>query len=147
PDELLQAAVDVMVALNDRAAAAALAAGVRAMTDVTGFGLLGHLHNLCRESGLAGEVDCESVPAIPGVERLLRDEELAVSGGSVRNREWADGFARIDARIDPWRTRLLADATTSGGLLVAVSEQSAARIPGTAIGRLCDGPPGTIAVV
>ncbi len=145
-DDLLQAAVEVMAMLNDRAAAAALAAGVRAMTDVTGFGLLGHLHNICRESGLAGEVDAESVPAIPGVERLLRDKEVGVSGGSRRNREWVESFARIDARVAPWRARLLTDATTSGGLLVAVRAEVAERIPGTVIGRLCRGTPGEIAV-
>ena len=75
-----------MVELNARASQAALDAGVHAMTDVTGFGLLGHLHNVARESGLAAEVDAASVPAIPGVEALLQDEG-AISGGSARNAE------------------------------------------------------------
>lgn len=144
-DDLLARAVEVMVTLNEHAATAALAAGVRAMTDVTGFGLLGHLHNLCRESGLAAELDAESVPAIPGVQALLADES-GVSGGSQRNAEWAEDFATIGARVQPWRTRLLTDATTSGGLLAAVNAQSAARLPGSVIGRLCEGLAGTISV-
>ncbi len=61
-----------MVELNAAASQAALDAGVHAMTDVTGFGLLGHLHNLARESGLAAEVDAAAVPAIDGVEALLQ---------------------------------------------------------------------------
>jgi selenide,water dikinase len=144
-DELLARAVEVMVALNDRASTAALAAGVRAMTDVTGFGLLGHLHHLCRESGLAAELDAESVPAIAGAEVLLADES-GVSGGSRRNEEWAEGFATISARVEPWRARLLIDATTSGGLLAAIDAKAAGLLPGNVIGRLCDGPAGSISV-
>jgi selenide,water dikinase len=142
---LVAAAVDVMVELNARASEAALAAGVHAMTDVTGFGLLGHLHHVARESGLAAEVDAAAVPAIDGVEALLRDGH-AVSGGSARNAEWAAGFATIDAGVEPWRAALVTDATTSGGLLVAVAPERAAEVPGTVVGRLVDGAPGTISV-
>lgn len=145
PDELLARAVDVMVELNDRASAAALAAGARAMTDVTGFGLLGHLHNLCRESGLAAEVEANRVPAILGVEDLLADD-TGVSGGSRRNAEWAREFATITERVEPWRARLLVDATTSGGLLVAIDGEFADQLPGTVIGRLREGLAGSISV-
>jgi len=144
-DGLVAAAVDVMVALNAGASEAALAAGVHAMTDVTGFGLLGHLHNVARESGLAAEVDADAVPAIDGVEALLRAEG-AVSGGSARNAEWAATFTRFDDGVAPWRSRLITDATTSGGLLVALPESRAAEVPGVVVGRLVDGPPGTITV-
>ena len=144
--ELVAAAVAVMVELNARASEAALAAGVHAMTDVTGFGLLGHLHNVARESGLAAEVDAAAVPAIDGVEALLRDAG-AVSGGSARNAEWAATFATIDAGVDDWRARLITDATTSGGLLAAVPADAAGAIPGgTVVGRLVAGTPGTITV-
>jgi selenide,water dikinase len=145
-DGVLRSAIEVMVTLNDEAAAAALDAGVRAMTDVTGFGLLGHLHNLCRESGLAAEIDAESVPAILGVQELLEGDEVGVSGGSKRNAEWAQSFARIAAHVQSWRSHLLVDATTSGGLLAAVTAEMVDRLPGTVIGRLCPGPVGTIAV-
>src|SRR3954467_12383511 len=102
--ELVAAAVAVMVELNARASEAALAAGAHAMTDVTGFGLLGHLHHVARESGLAAEVDAAAVPAIEGVEALLRAGG-AVAGGSARNAEWAATFATIDPGVAPWRAR------------------------------------------
>jgi selenide,water dikinase len=144
--ELVAAATAVMVELNAKASQAALDAGVHAMTDVTGFGLLGHLHNVARESGLAAEVDAASVPAIPGVEALLQDEG-AISGGSARNAEWAATFSTIDPSVEPWRARLIIDATTSGGLLAAVPADTADSIAGgTVIGRLVTGEPGTIHV-
>jgi selenide,water dikinase len=142
-DALLARAVEVMAALNDRASAAALAAGASAMTDVTGFGLLGHLHALARESGLAAEVQAGAVPALEGVEALLADEG-AVSGGSRRNREYADGFTTFAAGVEPWRARLACDATTSGGLLVAVDPARASEVPGSVVGRLVAGEPGAI---
>jgi selenide,water dikinase len=143
--ELLQAAVDVMVELNDAAAAAARTAGVHAATDVTGFGLLGHLHSLARASGVAAEIDAAAVPAIEGVEELLTDDG-AVSGGSRRNRAYADGFTRWSDAVPAWRRRLLCDATTSGGILAAVPPERADRIPGALVGRLTDGPSGAIRV-
>jgi selenide, water dikinase len=144
--DLVAAAVSVMVELNAAASQAALDAGVHAMTDVTGFGLLGHLHNLTRESGLAAELDASAVPAIDGVEPLLRDDG-AISGGSKRNAEWAATVATIDDTVAPWRARLIIDATTSGGLLAAVPAETAGSIAGgTVIGRLVAGEPGTIRV-
>jgi selenide,water dikinase len=143
---LVVAAVSVMVALNAAASQSALAAGVHAMTDVTGFGLLGHLHNVARESGLAAEIDAATVPAIDGVEALLQDDG-AVSGGSAGNAKWAATFATIDAAVPAWRARLVTDATTSGGLLAAVPAETADAITGaTVIGRLVTGTPGTIHV-
>lgn len=144
-DATLARAVDVMTTLNAEAARAAVAAGVHAMTDVTGFGLLGHLHNLTRESGLAAEVDAAAVPAIEGVEALLRGDD-GVNGGSRRNADWAARFATFDDGVDPWRRRLVVDATTSGGLLVALPADAAARVPGTVVARLVDGEAGTVAV-
>jgi selenide, water dikinase len=144
--ELVGAAVAVMVELNAAASQSALAAGVHAMTDVTGFGLLGHLHNVARESGLAAEIDAAAVPAIDGVRELLSDDG-ALSGGSRRNAEWAQTFANIDAAVPAWIARLIVDATTSGGLLAAVPAEKAAAIAGgTVIGRLVRGEPGTIHV-
>jgi selenide, water dikinase len=145
PPGLLQAAVDVMVELNAEASAAAAAAGASALTDVTGFGLLGHLHSLARASGVAAEVDADAVPAITGVDDLLRDE-AAVSGGSRRNRAYADGFTRWDAAVPAWRRRLVCDATTSGGLLAAVPPHRTALVPGAVIGRLTTGEAGRIDV-
>jgi selenide, water dikinase len=144
-DVLLARAVEVMTTLNAAASAAAVEAGASAITDVTGFGLLGHLHALARESGVAAEVDAAAVPAIEGVEELLADDG-AVSGGSRANRGYAEGFASFAERVAPWRERLVCDATTSGGLLVAIDPARAAAVPGVVVGRLVAGPPGAIAV-
>jgi selenide, water dikinase len=143
--DLLAQAIATMVALNADASRAALDAGVHAMTDVTGFGLLGHLHHLCRESGLAAEIDAVAVPSLDGVPELLACEE-AVSGGSRRNGAWAETFTTFGPDVPPWRRRLLVDATTSGGLLAAAPACAAQEIDGAIVGRLLDGPAGTIAV-
>jgi selenide,water dikinase len=138
-------AVAVMTTLNADAAAGARAAGAHALTDVTGFGLLGHLHELTRASGVAAEVDAGAVPAIDGALGLLA-EETAVSGGSRRNAEHAREFASVAEGIDPARRRLLTDAMTSGGLLAAVAPERAGEVPGAVIGRLVAGPAGAISV-
>lgn len=144
-DELLDRAVEVMVALNADTARIAVGAGVHAMTDVTGFGLLGHLHNMCRASGLSAELDVASIPAIEGVRELLAAGE-GISSGARGNREWAAGFTEIADTVEPWQARLLSDATTSGGLLAAVSVQDSHLLAGRVIGRLRGGTPGAIAV-
>jgi selenide,water dikinase len=141
----LAQAVEVMTTLNAAASAAAVDAGASAITDVTGFGLLGHLHALARESGVAAEVDTAAVPAIEGIEELLADDG-AVSGGSRANRGYAEDFASFADGVAPWRERLVCDATTSGGLLVAIDPARAAAVPGAVVGRLVAGPPGAIAV-
>jgi selenide,water dikinase len=113
------------------------------MTDVTGFGLLGHLHELCLGSGCAAEIDAEAVPAIEDALELASDEGCR-AGGSRRNAEHAAAFTEFADDVPDDRRFLLADAMTSGGLLVAVPES--AEGPGTRIGRLVDGEPGTISV-
>jgi selenide,water dikinase len=144
-EALVERAIDVMTTLNAEGARAARAAGAHALTDVTGFGLLGHLHELATASGLAAELDAASVPAIDGVLELLQDE-AALAGGSKRNRadaaQWAD-FA--DGVPEP-RRRLVCDAMTSGGLLAAVPAGAAERVGGWIVGRLVEGPAGTISV-
>ncbi len=143
-DALLAQAVATMVELNGPASTLALQAGAHAMTDVTGFGLLGHLHHLCRESGLAARLDSERVPALAGVEDLLSGQD-GRSGGSRRNAEWAEGFTELAESVPGWRRQLLCDATTSGGLLAAVPPDADVD-PATVIGALTDGPAGTIEV-
>ena len=145
--ELLARAVEVMVALNGPAADAARAAGAHAVTDVTGFGLLGHLHNVVHASGVAAVIDAACVPAIDGVLELLAlDDAPAVSGGSRRNRDYAASFTTFDWAVSEARASLVCDATTSGGLLVAVDPGRVDEIPGTVVGRVVAGEPGTIAV-
>ncbi len=144
--DLLPAAVETMTALNAEAAAGARAAKAHALTDVTGFGLLGHVHELTAASGLAAELEAEAVPALDGVEELLQTGN-AVSGGSRRNREHAETFTSFADDVDEWRRSLMCDAMTSGGLLVAVAPERAGDVPGPVIGRLVEGEPGSITVV
>jgi selenide, water dikinase len=143
---LLARAVEVMTTLNADGARAARAAGAHGVTDVTGFGLLGHLREMTAASGVAAEVHADAVPAIAGVEALLRDGD-AVSGGSRRNRAHAETFTRFADDVAEWRRSLVCDATTSGGLLVALAPERAGDVPGAVVGRLVEGAAGTISVV
>ena len=146
PDRVLASAVEVMTELNAGAAAAARAAGAHAMTDVTGFGLLGHLHELTLAGGLAAVVEAAAVPVIDGVLELLA-EDRAIAGGSRHNRRYAEEFASFEDAVDEVSRRLVTDAMTSGGLLVAVDPGRAGEIPGALLGHLVEGKPGTIRVV
>ena len=143
----LAEAIEVMTTLNRDASKAALKAGAHAMTDVTGFGLLGHLHELALASGLAAEVRADQVPAIDGVLELLAlPDESAVAGGTRRNRTHAEGFTTFAGDVPEARRWLACDAMTSGGLLVALAEPDAGGVPSAVIGRLVPGEPGTITV-
>jgi selenide,water dikinase len=145
-EEVVAAAVEVMCELNAESARAAQSAGAHAMTDVTGFGLLGHLRELTSASGLAAEVNAAAVPAIPGALELLADDR-ALAGGSRKNRRYAEHYATFAPGVDEVRRRLVCDAMTSGGLLVALPRQRAGELPGAEIGRLLEGEAGTVAVV
>ena len=134
----------VMTTLNAEASELAVAAGASAMTDVTGFGLLGHLHELCEASGVSAELEAGAVPAIDGVLELLRSAEAPVAGGTRRNREWVEPWVDWDEAVPEDRRWLLCDAMTSGGLLVAAPPGSGA--PGALIGRVTAGAAGRIAV-
>jgi selenide, water dikinase len=117
--EVFPQAVTTMVALNRVAAEAALAGGVRCATDITGFGLLGHLYKLARASNLTAVVDAGAVPYLDGARDAL--DAGYVSGGTRRNLEWVSphvGWGGSTA-TDEGERLLLADAQTSGGLLVA----------------------------
>jgi selenide,water dikinase len=129
-------AVATMTALNREASEAALAAGVTCATDVTGFGLLGHLHKLARASGVTAVVDTAAVPYLDGAREAVRDGY--VSGGTRRNLEWVAPYTDF-GDTDLHTRLLLADAQTSGGLLVA------GQIPGApVIGELVPRGPHSI---
>jgi len=113
--EVFAEAVTSMSTLNRDASRAALAAGVTCATDVTGFGLLGHLWKLARASGVSAVVDAAAVPYLDGARDSLA--EGFVPGGSRRNLDWVR--THLDATVDDDELVLLADAQTSGGLLVA----------------------------
>jgi selenide, water dikinase len=119
--EVFPQAVAAMTALNRDAAEAALAAGATCATDVTGFGLLGHLHKLARASGVTAVVEAAAVPYLDGARDALAGGY--VSGGTRRNLAWVRPHLRTDG-VEEDELLLLADAQTSGGLLVA------AEVPG-----------------
>lgn len=120
PAEVIAAAIRVMTELNGSASGAALKVGCSACTDVTGFGLLGHLHEMAFGSGVGARVRFHDVPLIDGVRELLALEEAP--GGTYSNRDhlnsenaviWPDGFSEEDQLV-------LCDAQTAGGLLISV---------------------------
>jgi len=96
--------------------------GVHALTDVTGFGLLGHLLELARGAGLSAQLDMASIPLLPGVEQLAR--EGFFTGASGRNWDAYGKDVALDAAITPSQQALLTDPQTSGGLLVACDAAS-----------------------
>ncbi|MET3806530.1 selenide,water dikinase [Nakamurella sp. UYEF19] len=127
-------AIASMVSLNAAAGAAAVAAGIVAATDVTGFGLLGHLHKMARASGVEAVIDAGAVSYLDGARQALQDG--FVSGGTRRNLDWVRPF--LDAGVFEDELLLLADAQTSGGLLVA------GEIPGApVIGEFVSATPGS----
>jgi selenide,water dikinase len=114
--EVFPDAVATMTRLNGAAARAAVDSGVRCATDVTGFGLLGHLFKLARASGVTAVVDSAAVPYLEPARAALRDGY--VSGGTRRNLQWVAPHTDLSAVAED-EALLLADAQTSGGLLVA----------------------------
>ncbi|MDQ0378820.1 selenide, water dikinase SelD [Amycolatopsis thermophila] len=109
-------AIEVMTTLNDGAARAALDAGITAATDVTGFGLLGHLYKMARASGVTAVVDSAAVSYVEGARAALAAGH--VSGGTRRNLDWVRPHTDLSA-VSEDEALLLADAQTSGGLLLA----------------------------
>jgi selenide,water dikinase len=149
PDSVARA-VDVMTTLNDAAAEAMLEAGAEAATDVTGFGLLGHLHRMLVGSGASAVIDASAVPVLPGVLELATGG--VVAGGTRRNHAFARPHTDWGDLTEPEQL-VLADAQTSGGLLVAATDgDRLARaferrgVAFAAIGVVEAGAPGRIAV-
>jgi selenide,water dikinase len=148
--EHAQAAVDVMAALNAPAAEAMVDAGAEAATDVTGYGLLGHLLELLEASGVAAEVDASAVPLLDGALDLARRGVIA--GGTRRNRTFVEPHVRW-GDLDEAERFVLADAQTSGGLLIATRHPNPLRealdrrgVPFAEIGGTVAGTPGRISV-
>lgn len=132
PDDLASIAIEQMATLNARAGAALAPHHAQAATDVTGFGLLGHLREMCVASGVGAEIVVDSVPLLDGVRDLLAAGMWP--GGSQRNLQWIEPEVVTDVPVDEWKP--LIDAQTSGGLLVALPEDEVAGyiadVPGTA---------------
>ena len=114
--ETIRAVTELMATLNRDAAEAALAAGVLAATDVTGFGLLGHLRNIVSGSHLQAAVRASAVPVLPEVWPLI--EKGVVPGGTKRNQSFLAAYVEWGAGVTPAQQVALCDAQTSGGLLL-----------------------------
>ena len=120
-EDLIARAVAVMVTLNKNAALAAIEIGAHACTDVTGFGLLGHLRGMTAASRVGAQVSAHRVPVLREVVELAAQD--VVPGGTKRNLAFAQEVVDFDTAVDPVQRLILADAQTSGGLLVAVAPE------------------------
>jgi selenide,water dikinase len=118
---LIQEAISTMSTLNRGAAEAMLEVGVAAATDVTGFGLIGHLHNLLRLSDAAAELWLSEIPVLEGVFPL--SEKGILPGGSIRNADHYSQFVEFEHSISKPERMIIYDAQTSGGLLIAVEPE------------------------
>jgi selenide,water dikinase len=148
------AAIEGMLRLNRDASEAMTPLQVHAATDVTGFGLLGHLHYLAKASGLGARVEAAAVPLLPGVEALADAGE--VPGGTRSNERFLASRVRWPSHLSAARQTVLSDAQTSGGLLIAMASDDAHRlldalaqrgVTGHVIGELVPGSPGEITVI
>ena len=134
-EESVRAAGESMATLNRAAAEVMREVGAHACTDVTGFGLLGHLCRVVRESGVTAEVWWDAVPTFAGVRELAR--EGMISGAAERNREFADEMVEVGGDVPEDAVDVLYDAQTSGGLLLSVAEDRAEQALGELRRRGC----------
>jgi selenide, water dikinase len=148
--EQTRVAVETMASLNADAATAMVEAGASAATDVTGFGLLGHLRTMLAASGVAARVNASAVPLLPGALDLARRD--VVAGGTKRNLAWLNETTDWGDLTPPERL-VLADAQTSGGLLIASRDAralrtalEARRVLAVEIGVVEAGTPGAVTV-
>ena len=151
PGDVLATAVETMTTLNAPASEAALAAGVRAATDVTGFSLLGHLHRMLRASGVSAVVGADAVPLLPGAAELA--EAGFVSGGTRANMSYLASVVDVDPDVPEAQSVLLHDAQTSGGLLLAAPDPESLSaelrrrgVLAAVVGDVLAGEPGRITV-
>jgi selenide, water dikinase len=135
-ETLVTETTQVMATLNKQASQMALAADISAMTDVTGFGLLGHLLEMTSASGLGANLQATQIPAIDGVLDLLDSHTPPIARGTYRNWEWVRDSVWFAADVPKPLRWLMCDAMTSGGLLIAARPGS--RVPGHKIGQLLD---------
>lgn len=112
--EEADAAIQCMAALNREACEKGLAAGVHCATDITGFGLAGHLFNVARSSGVQIEIDSSALPILPGVERLVGEGTL--TGGARKNEDFLKGILEFAPGVPEWLREVVLDPQTSGGL-------------------------------
>ena len=121
PPGSVETAVETMATLNRAASEAMMEVGVNACTDITGFGLMGHLTAMMRASGASAQLSASAVPVLPGVAELL--EQGVAPGGTHRNQAGVEDYVDWDESLTDNDKLLLCDAQTSGGLLISVPEE------------------------
>ena len=122
-NESISAAIKTMSTLNKGAADALHGLNVHAVTDVTGFGLLGHLKEMCQGSGVSAEINFSDLEFLPHVRDLA--ESGIMAGGTRRNLDYVKKYVEFDSALSELDQLLAADAQTSGGLLISISEPDA----------------------
>ena len=155
PPGSVETAVETMATLNRAASEAMMEVGVNACTDVTGFGLMGHLTGMLRASGVRAEVSVSKAPVLPGVDELLGNG--VAPGGTHRNQAGVADYVEWDDAVTEDERLLLCDAQTSGGLLISVPEARLSQLldalerrdvaTRAVIGGIVEGPPGTARVL
>ena len=122
PPGLLDTAVSMMVKLNSFASMK-MQGIAHACTDITGYGLLGHLNEMCLGSDVSAVLEYSKVPFIPGVEKLAKDG--VIPGGTKKNLDFVSGVVKFSNSIEKYQKLMIADAQTSGGLLLSCNEKYA----------------------
>tara|TARA_Y100001949_G_C15938856_1_gene309199 strand:+ start:76 stop:1020 length:945 start_codon:yes stop_codon:yes gene_type:complete len=122
-NEVIRAAVESMSALNELASKIMVELGVKTATDVSGFGLLGHLNEICEASKVSAEIKYDDLPLLPGVNKLASDG--IIPGGTKRNLSFAESFTQFLEDRTKIEKLITSDAQTSGGLLISLPPDSA----------------------
>jgi len=123
PSFIIEEAVDTMIQLNKGAAESMNAIGVHACTDITGYGLLGHLFEMCKASGVSATLEFNEIPLIQGVYELT--QKGFVPGGTKHNLDYVSSHVNFSKKFSKNQQYLLADAQTSGGLLISLPKEKA----------------------
>ena len=154
-DDVIQIAMNTMAALNKSAADAMMAVGVNACTDITGFGLMGHLRSMVKASEVVATINASAIPVLPGAWELL--EQGIAPGGTHRNLNSVADVVNWHPDLTDNQQIMLCDAQTSGGLLISVPKdklpgllsklEAAETLAAAVVGEITEGPSGAIAAV
>ena len=133
-DEVIVArAVAVMCELNQQASEAMIETGVNACTDITGFGLMGHLQSMLHASGVSGHISLGAVPVIEGTWAMV--DAGIIPDGTHRNLDYVDPFTTWHSSLDKKEKLVLSDAQTSGGLLISVAADKVSELLDNMVNR------------